>query len=397
MARCVRSLLAIVAAFLLAGAGPALARPVDVALVLAVDVSGSITSERFNLQRQGYAAAFENRAVIDAIMSGAEKAIAVTVVEWSGRGNQNQVIPWTVIESAESARTFASAIGESPRLFSDWTSISDAVDFCVTLFADNGFETVVNLAAQAGVRYSLVNPQAYVASNVEGFVNILEACRHHGARHLVYASSSSVYGAVTKMPFSVHQNVDHPVSVYAASKKANELLAHSYSHLFGLPTTGVRFFTVYGPWGRPDMALFLFTRAILAGEPIQVFNHGDMERDFTYIDDIVEGLVRLAHHVPRPDPAWSGERPDPGTSLAPYRIYNIGNHTPVRLLRLIEILEDCLGRKAEKRFLPMQPGDVPATYADVDDLARDVGFSPDTPIEVGTERFVRWYREFYRV
>ncbi len=265
------------------------------------------------------------------------------------------------------------------------------------LFADNGFETVVNLAAQAGVRYSLVNPQAYVASNVEGFVNILEACRHHGARHLVYASSSSVYGAVTKMPFSVHQNVDHPVSVYAASKKANELLAHSYSHLFGLPTTGVRFFTVYGPWGRPDMALFLFTRAILAGEPIQVFNHGDMERDFTYIDDIVEGLVRLANHVPRPDPAWSGERPDPGTSLAPYRIYNIGNHTPVRLLRLIEILEDCLGRKAEKRFLPMQPGDVPATYADVDDLARDVGFSPDTPIEVGTERFVRWYREFYRV
>jgi UDP-glucuronate 4-epimerase len=265
------------------------------------------------------------------------------------------------------------------------------------LFADNGFETVVNLAAQAGVRYSLVNPQAYVASNVEGFVNILEACRHHGARHLVYASSSSVYGAVTKMPFSVHQNVDHPVSVYAASKKANELLAHSYSHLFGLPTTGVRFFTVYGPWGRPDMALFLFTRAILAGEPIQVFNHGDMERDFTYIDDIVEGLVRLADHVPRPDPAWSGERPDPGTSLAPYRIYNIGNHTPVRLLRLIEILEDCLGRKAEKRFLPMQPGDVPATYADVDDLARDVGFSPDTPIEVGTERFVRWYREFYRV
>ena len=265
------------------------------------------------------------------------------------------------------------------------------------LFADNGFETVVNLAAQAGVRYSLVNPQAYVASNVEGFVNILEACRHHGVRHLVYASSSSVYGAVTRMPFSVHQNVDHPVSVYAASKKANELLAHSYSHLFGLPTTGVRFFTVYGPWGRPDMALFLFTRAILAGEPIQVFNHGDMERDFTYIDDIVEGLVRLADHVPRPDPAWSGERPDPGTSLAPYRIYNIGNHTPVRLLRLIEILEDCLGRKAEKRFLPMQPGDVPATYADVDDLARDVGFSPDTPIEVGTERFVRWYREFYRV
>jgi UDP-glucuronate 4-epimerase len=265
------------------------------------------------------------------------------------------------------------------------------------LFAENRFGTVVNLAAQAGVRYSLVNPQAYVRTNIEGFVNILEACRHHNIRHLLYASTSSVYGAVTKMPFSVHQNVDHPVSVYAASKKANELLAHSYSHTFGLPTTGVRFFTVYGPWGRPDMALFLFTRAILAGEPIQVFNHGEMERDFTYIDDIVEGLVRLTERRPQPNPAWRGEDPDPATSLAPYRLYNIGNHTPVKLMHLIRVLEDCLGRKAQMELLPMQPGDVRATYADVDDLAREVGFSPQTPIEVGVERFVRWYREFYRV
>jgi UDP-glucuronate 4-epimerase len=265
------------------------------------------------------------------------------------------------------------------------------------LFAENRFGTVVNLAAQAGVRYSLVNPQAYVRTNIEGFVNILEACRRHNIRHLLYASTSSVYGAVTKMPFSVHQNVDHPVSVYAASKKANELLAHSYSHTFGLPTTGVRFFTVYGPWGRPDMALFLFTRAILAGEPIQVFNHGEMERDFTYIDDIVEGLVRLTERRPQPNPAWRGEDPDPATSLAPYRLYNIGNHTPVKLMHLIRVLEDCLGRKAQMELLPMQPGDVRATYADVDDLAREVGFSPQTPIEVGVERFVRWYREFYRV
>jgi UDP-glucuronate 4-epimerase len=265
------------------------------------------------------------------------------------------------------------------------------------LFAENRFEIVMNLAAQAGVRYSVVNPQAYVRSNIEGFVNVIEACRHHEVRHLVYASSSSVYGAVTKMPFSVHQNVDHPVSVYAATKKANELLAHSYSHLFGLPTTGVRFFTVYGPWGRPDMALFLFTRAILAGEPIQVFNRGEMERDFTYIDDIVEGLVRLTDRIPQPNPGWSGERPDPGSSLAPYRLYNIGNHTPVKLMRLIRVLEECLGRKVKMQLLPMQPGDVPATYADVDELAREIGFSPHTPIEVGVERFVRWYREFYGV
>ncbi len=265
------------------------------------------------------------------------------------------------------------------------------------LFEGSGFDLVVNLAAQAGVRYSLVNPQAYVDSNITGFVNLLECCRHARVGHLLYASSSSVYGALTAMPFSVRQNVDHPVSLYAATKKANELIAHTYSHLFGLPTTGVRFFTVYGPWGRPDMAMFLFTRAILAGEPIDVFNDGRMERDFTYIDDIVEGLVRLGRRPAAPDPDWDGARPTPSTSAAPYRLYNIGNHEPVPLLRMIEVLEDCLGCRAEKRFLPLQPGDVPATYADIDDLRRDVGFEPTTPIEVGVERFVRWYREHYRV
>ncbi|HTT80895.1 MAG TPA: NAD-dependent epimerase [Stellaceae bacterium] len=263
------------------------------------------------------------------------------------------------------------------------------------LFAEHRFDIVVNLAAQAGVRYSLVNPQAYVKSNVVGFVNILEACRRHQVGHLMYASSSSVYGTLTRMPFSVHQSVDHPISVYAATKKADELLAHTYSHLFQLPTTGVRFFTVYGPWGRPDMAMFLFARAILAGEPIDVFNRGAMMRDFTYIDDVIEGLVRLVDRPAAPDPAWRTDRPDPATSLAPYRLYNIGNHTPAALLRVIEILETCLGRKATMRLLPMQPGDVPATFADVNDLTRDVGFSPATPIEVGIERFVRWYRDFY--
>jgi UDP-glucuronate 4-epimerase len=263
------------------------------------------------------------------------------------------------------------------------------------LFAKHGFEIVVNLAAQAGVRYSLVNPQAYVRSNVVGFVNILEACRRQQVRHLMYASSSSVYGALTQMPFSVHQSVDHPVSVYAATKRADELLAHTYSHLFGLPATGVRFFTVYGPWGRPDMAMFLFTRAILAGQPIDVFNRGAMQRDFTYIDDIITGLVRLVDRPAAADPAWRGDHPDPATSNAPHRLYNIGNHTPVALPRVIEILETCLGRKAKLRLLPMQPGDVPATFADIDDLARDVGFSPATPIEVGIERFVRWYRDYY--
>jgi UDP-glucuronate 4-epimerase len=265
------------------------------------------------------------------------------------------------------------------------------------LFRQQTFETVIHLAAQAGVRYSLENPHAYVDSNLVGFVNILEACRHHRVRHLTYASSSSVYGANTTMPFSVHHNVDHPLSLYAASKKANELLAHTYSHLYDLPTTGLRFFTVYGPWGRPDMALFKFTRAILGGEPIEVYNHGRMQRDFTYIDDIAEGVIRVADRVPAGNQQWSGDQPDPGTSRAPYRIYNIGNHQPVELMDLIAELERCLGREAEKRFLPMQPGDVPATFADVDDLVRDVGFRPATPIEDGVREFVHWYREYYGV
>lgn len=265
------------------------------------------------------------------------------------------------------------------------------------LFAEDAPEVVIHLAAQAGVRYSIENPHAYVDSNLVGFLNILEGCRHQGVRHLAYASSSSVYGANTKLPFSVHDNVDHPVSLYAATKKANELMAHTYSHLYRLPTTGLRFFTVYGPWGRPDMALFKFTKAILAGQPIDVYNQGQMQRDFTYIDDIVEGVVRAADRVPEPNPAWSGDAPDPGTSLAPYKIYNIGNHQPVELLYFIEVLEGCLGRKAEKNLLPLQAGDVPATYADVDDLMRDVGFQPATPIEDGIARFVAWYREYYGV
>ena len=254
---------------------------------------------------------------------------------------------------------------------------------------------VVNLAAQAGVRYSLENPQAYIDSNIVGFVNVLEACRHAHVEHLVYASSSSVFGANRKLPFSVDDNVDHPVSLYAATKKANELMAHTYSHLFGLPTTGLRFFTVYGPWGRPDMALFLFTRRILAGEPIDVFNHGRHTRDFTYIDDIVEGVIRALDHVPGPDPDYDPMATTPGSSSAPYRLYNIGNHQPTELLRYIEVLEDCLGRKAERRLLPLQAGDVPDTFADVESLRRDVGYAPSTPIEVGVARFVDWYRTFY--
>ncbi len=265
------------------------------------------------------------------------------------------------------------------------------------LFRQERFDVVVNLAAQAGVRYSLENPRAYIDSNIVGFTNILEGCRHYGVKHLVYASSSSVYGANTKMPFSVHQNVDHPLSLYAASKKANELMAHTYSGLFNLPTTGLRFFTVYGPWGRPDMALFLFTRAILEGRPIDVFNHGRMQRDFTYIDDIVEGIVRVMGRTPVPAAGWDGMAPDPGTSFAPYAIYNIGNNSPVELSRFIQVLEECLGRKAEKNYLPMQAGDVPATYADIDDLSRDVGFRPSTPIEEGIARFVSWYRDYYRI
>jgi UDP-glucuronate 4-epimerase len=264
-------------------------------------------------------------------------------------------------------------------------------------FADFAPERVVNLAAQAGVRYSLENPHAYIDSNVVGFMNVLECCRHGGVGHLVYASSSSVYGANRKLPFAVEDSVDHPVSMYAATKKANELMAHTYSHLFALPTTGLRFFTVYGPWGRPDMALFLFTRRILAGEPIDVFNHGRHTRDFTYIDDIVEGVIRTLDTVPGPDPLYDPMAPSPATSNAPYRIYNIGNHRQVELLRYIEVLEDCLGRKAEKRLLPLQPGDVPDTYADVAALQRDTGYAPSTPIETGVARFVDWYRDFYRV
>lgn len=263
------------------------------------------------------------------------------------------------------------------------------------LFAQQRPERVVHLAAQAGVRYSLTNPHAYIESNLVGFMNILEGCRHTHVQHLAYASSSSVYGANTKMPFSVHDNVDHPVSLYAASKKANELMAHTYSHLYQLPTTGLRFFTVYGPWGRPDMALFLFTQAILAGKPIEVFNHGKMRRDFTYIDDIVEGVVRVLDTIPQPNLSWSDAAPDPGTSLAPYRLYNIGNNQPVELLEFIATLEKCLGHTAEKQFLPMQAGDVPETYADVDDLMRDVGFRPSTPLSVGIARFVEWYRGYY--
>ena len=265
------------------------------------------------------------------------------------------------------------------------------------LFRQHSFDVVVNLAAQAGVRYSLINPHSYVDTNLVGFVNLLEGCRHSGVKHFVYASSSSVYGANTKMPFTVHDNIDHPVSLYAASKKANELMAHTYSHLFSLPTTGLRFFTVYGPWGRPDMALFLFTKAILAGEAINVFNNGNMERDFTYVDDIVEGVCRVVEKVPRGNPDWSGEAPDPATSYCPYRVYNIGNNNKEKLMHYIEVLEDCLGRKAEKNYLPMQPGDVQATYANVDDLVRDFHYKPNTTLEYGVSRFVDWYREYYSV
>jgi UDP-glucuronate 4-epimerase len=263
------------------------------------------------------------------------------------------------------------------------------------LFAREQFPRVVHLAAQAGVRYSLQEPHSYVRSNVTGTLNVLEGCRHHGIEHLVYASTSSVYGANTNMPFSVHNPADHPLSLYAATKRANELMAHSYSALFALPTTGLRFFTVYGPWGRPDMALFLFTRNILEGKPIDVFNHGHHRRDFTYVDDIAEGVTRAIERVPAGDPHWSGNAPDPATSSAPFRLYNIGNNQPVELLRYIEVIEECLGRKAVKNFLPMQPGDVPDTYADIDDLVRDVGYRPATPIEVGVRRFVDWFCEYY--
>ncbi len=265
------------------------------------------------------------------------------------------------------------------------------------LFAEEKFDYVVNLAAQAGVRYSLENPYAYINANVTGFLNILETCRHHPVKHLVYASSSSVYGANTQMPFSTHHTVDHPVSLYAATKKSNELMAHTYSHLYGIATTGLRFFTVYGPYGRPDMALFLFTKAILDGKPIKVFNNGEMRRDFTYVDDIVEGVARLLPHVAQPNPDWSGDNPDTASSYAPYRVYNIGNNSPVKLLDFVEAIEESLGKKAEKEFMPLQDGDVPATYADVQDLMEAVDFKPSTDLKVGVQRFVDWYREYYGV
>ncbi|MGY3604950.1 MULTISPECIES: NAD-dependent epimerase [unclassified Bradyrhizobium] len=265
------------------------------------------------------------------------------------------------------------------------------------LFEQYRFPAVVHLAAQAGVRYSLQNPHAYADSNLEGFINILEGCRHNGCRHLLFASSSSVYGANTKQPFSVRDNVDHPISLYAATKKANELLAHSYSHLYRIPMTGLRFFTVYGPWYRPDMALYLFARAISEGKPINLFNNGNMRRDFTYVDDVVEAMIRLVDHVPQGDPDWSGDEPNPSSSTAPWRIYNIGNNKPEELMHVVTLLEKGLGREAEKVLLPMQPGDVPATFADVDDLAREIGFRPQTRIEDGVEKFVAWFRDYHRV
>jgi UDP-glucuronate 4-epimerase len=265
------------------------------------------------------------------------------------------------------------------------------------LFAHEKPQRVVHLAAQAGVRYSLTNPHAYVESNLVGFINVLEGCRHHHAEHLVYASSSSVYGANKALPFSVHQNVDHPISLYAATKKANELMAHTYSHLYRLPTTGLRFFTVYGPWGRPDMALFLFTKAILAGKPIDVFNNGNMRRDFTYVDDIADGVIRVLDRVAAPDPAFDAANPDPATSAAPWRLYNIGNNEPVELMRYIEEIEGALGRKAAKNLLPMQAGDVGETFADIDALKQDIQFAPKTSVREGVRRFVEWYRAFYGV
>jgi UDP-glucuronate 4-epimerase len=268
-------------------------------------------------------------------------------------------------------------------------------DAIAKLFDGTQYDVVVNLAAQAGVRYSIENPHAYIDANIVGFCNILEGCRHGGVKHLVYASSSSVYGSNTKLPFSEDDNIDHPVSLYAASKKANELMAHTYSHLYALPTTGLRFFTVYGPWGRPDMALFLFTKAILAGEPIDVFNNGDMIRDFTYVDDIVEGVVRVIDRAPVADPNWDGNSPNPATSAAPYRVYNIGNSSPQNLMRYIEVLEENLGKTAIKNFMPMQSGDVRATQADTRRLSSDTGYKPDTTIEFGIAKFVEWYREFY--
>ncbi len=289
------------------------------------------------------------------------------------------------------------ALIESDPLFKFLKMDLEDNDGIAGLFEQDGFDRVVHVAAQAGVRYSLENPRAYIDSNIVGTLNVLEGCRHHGIEHLVYASSSSVYGANTDMPFSIHQNVDHPLSLYAASKKSTELMAHTYSSLYGIPTTGLRFFTVYGPYGRPDMALFKFTKSIIEGKPIDVYNYGNHRRDFTYIDDVAEGVVRILDRVAEPDPDWDSNAPDPGTSMAPYRIYNIGNSQPVELMRYIEVLEKCLGRKAERRLLPMQPGDVPDTYADVTDLMDVIGYRPSTSVEEGVARFVEWYREFYAI
>ena len=289
---------------------------------------------------------------------------------------------------------------ERTAAYSNFTDLRISIDDRVAMadiFSNHRPDRVVNLAAQAGVRYSIENPLAYVDTNLLGFANILEGCRHNNVEHLVYASSSSVYGSNTNMPFSVHDNVDHPVSLYAASKKANELMAHTYSHLYRLPTTGLRFFTVYGPWGRPDMAYFKFTQNILAGKPIDVFNNGNHQRDFTYIDDIVEGVVRVLDKIPEPNPDWSGDAPDSASSTAPYRLYNIGNHQPVELMHYIEVLEDCLGKKAVKNMLPMQPGDVQATYADVDELVKAIDYKPAMSVEEGMARFVDWYRAYYSV
>jgi len=289
---------------------------------------------------------------------------------------------------------------ERTAAYKNFTDLRVSIDDRVAMadiFSKHRPDRVVNLAAQAGVRYSIENPLAYVDTNLLGFANILEGCRHNNVEHLVYASSSSVYGSNTNMPFSVHDNVDHPVSLYAASKKANELMAHTYSHLYRIPTTGLRFFTVYGPWGRPDMAYFKFTQNILAGKPIDVFNNGNHQRDFTYIDDIVEGVVRVLDKIPQPNPDWSGDAPDSASSTAPYRLYNIGNNQPVELMHYIEVLEDCLGKKAVKNMLPMQPGDVQATYADVDELVKAIDYKPAMSVEEGMARFVDWYRTYYKV
>jgi UDP-glucuronate 4-epimerase len=285
---------------------------------------------------------------------------------------------------------------ENPRFDFAQTDLTDRSSMA-RLFEENRFTVVVHLAAQAGVRHSIDHPHAYVDANLEGFVNVLEGCRHNGCKHLLFASSSSVYGANTKLPFSVQDNVDHPISLYAASKKANELMAHAYSHLYGIPTTGLRFFTVYGPWYRPDMAMFIFARAILGGTPIRLFNHGNMRRDFTYVDDVSQAIVRLLDRPPHGNPNWSGDKPDPATSAAPWKIYNIGNNNPEELMHVVSLLEKEFGRTAIKEMLPMQPGDVPATYADVEDLARDIGFKPSTTIEEGVKRFAEWYRDYHKL